>query len=117
MSQADAKSFVERAANDDELRRDVMGELSHLAESTPKRLVKLGASNGLSFTETELAEALSAPRGGAVEELSDTDLAAVTGGSLPRIQVTTAVYNAWMAALKATADSKGQIQGELARFR
>jgi hypothetical protein len=113
MSQADATSFVERALNDDSLRRDVMDELRHLAEGTPRRLIELGASHGLSFTETELTEAMAAPQSGAVGELGDSELDAVAGG----IQIATQAYQAWFTCLKSCADSKGQVQGELARFR
>ncbi len=36
---------------------------------------------------------------------------------LAKIQIATQAYQAWFTALKSTADSKGQVQGELARFR
>ena len=39
-------------------------------------------------------------------ELSDEELDGVSGG-----------YQAWFTCLKSCADSKGQVQGELARFR
>ena len=115
MSQADAKSFVERALNDDNLRRDVMDELRHLAEGTPKRLVELGASRGLIFTDTELTEAMAAAPQSGSAELGDSELDAVAGGSV--VQAVTQAYQAWFTCLKSCADSKGQIQGELARFR
>ena len=38
-------------------------------------------------------------------------------GLLAKIQVATQAYQTWMTCLKSSADSKGQIQGELARFR
>ena len=38
-------------------------------------------------------------------------------GLLARIQIATQAYQAWMTCLKSCADSKGQVQGELARFR
>ena len=38
-------------------------------------------------------------------------------GLLTKIQIATQAYQAWMTALKSAADSKGQVQGELARFR
>jgi predicted ribosomally synthesized peptide with nif11-like leader len=114
MSQADAKSFVERALEDDNLRRQVMDELRHLAEGTPRRLIELGASHGLSFTDAELTEAMAAAsQGSAVGELSDSDLDAVAGGNV----LASSVYAAWFTCLKSCADSKGQVQGELARFR
>ena len=116
MSQADAKAFVERAISDDNLRRDVMDELRHLAEGTPNRLVEIGASQGLRFTDSELTEAVAtAPQIGSGGELSERDLDAVAGGSI--LQVATQAYQAWFTCLKSCADSKGQVQGELARFR
>ena len=42
-------------------------------------------------------------------ELSDAALDQVAGGF--------AAYMAWFTCLKSCADSKGQVQGELARFR
>lgn len=42
------------------------------------------------------------------DELSEADLEAVAGGT---------TYQAWFTCLKSCADSKGQVQGELARFR
>jgi hypothetical protein len=38
-------------------------------------------------------------------------------GLLAKIQIATQAYQAWFTALKSAADSKGQVQGELARFR
>ena len=112
MSQADAKSFVVCAIEDDKLRRDVMNELRHLADGTPGRLVELGASRGLRFTQTELTEALAALQSGPGEELGDSELDAVAGGILYA-----GALQAWFTCLKSCADSKGQVQQELARFR
>ena len=36
---------------------------------------------------------------------------------LAKIQIATQAYQAWFTCLKSCADSKGQVQGELARFR
>ena len=38
-------------------------------------------------------------------------------GLLAKIQIATQAYQAWFTCLKSCADSKGQVQGELARFR
>ena len=38
-------------------------------------------------------------------------------GLLMKIQIATQAYQAWFTCLKSCADSKGQVQGELARFR
>ena len=38
-------------------------------------------------------------------------------GLLVKIQIATQAYQAWFTCLKSCADSKGQVQGELARFR
>ena len=48
-------------------------------------------------------------------ELPEAALDQVTGGSM--ILQAVQAYQAWMLCLKSCADSKGQIQGELARFR
>jgi hypothetical protein len=46
------------------------------------------------------------PKAAQAAELSDQELDEVSGG-----------YQAWFTCLKSCADSKGQVQGELARFR
>jgi hypothetical protein len=38
-------------------------------------------------------------------------------GLLAKIQIATQAYQAWFTCLKSCADSKGQVQGELSRFR
>ena len=35
----------------------------------------------------------------------------------PPVTVTTTAFQSWFTCLKSCADSKGQVQGELARFR
>jgi hypothetical protein len=48
-------------------------------------------------------------------ELKPEEIEVVAGGNV--IQVATQAYQALMTCLKSCADSKGQVQAELARFR
>jgi hypothetical protein len=80
MSQADASSFVERAAKDVAFGREVSRELQQGAVTSLQRLVELGVRHGMSFTEAELTGALTGWRKANQEELSDTELDAVAGG-------------------------------------
>jgi predicted ribosomally synthesized peptide with nif11-like leader len=80
MSQQEARTFLERFATDDTLRREVLKTLEGDGEASPSRLVQLGAGQGLTFTVEELAEAWQAWRKSGVAELTDRDLDAVAGG-------------------------------------
>ena len=81
MSQADAKSFLERVTKNEAVRRDVMSKLQESAESTPQQLIQLGAQHGLTFTETELADAWKESQSTDQRALSDSELDGVTGGT------------------------------------
>ena len=80
MSQADARSFVERVATSEAFRRDLMIELQGGAETSPQQLIELGGRHGLTFTASELADVLTGLKPGH-ELLSDTELEAVSGGA------------------------------------
>ena len=78
MSRQDARSFVERVANDAEFRRLV----SPAAETRDaERVIAVGAEHGLRFTASELDEAVNEQRfGHGTGELSDRQLEGVAGG-------------------------------------
>ena len=78
MSREDARSFVERVANDAEFRRLV----SPAAETRDaERVIAIGAQHNLRFTASELDEAANEQRFGAgTRELSDSQLEGVAGG-------------------------------------
>ena len=80
MSQADARSFVERVATSEAFRRDLMIELQAGAETSPQQLIELGGRQGLTFTASELADVLSDLKPGH-ELLGDAELQAVSGGA------------------------------------
>jgi hypothetical protein len=80
MSQADAKSFVDRMGADEALRRDLIGELEGGSEISSQRLAALGARHGLTFTVAELDGALAEWRKTNQAELSESALQAVSGG-------------------------------------
>ena len=79
MSQADARSFVDRIPANQQLGQE-LSELSERADVSPDQLVELGARQGLTFTATELAEVVSERRK-AGQELGDAELDAVSGGA------------------------------------
>ena len=78
MSQEDARSFLERVANDPEVHRLV----SAAAQSRDaERVVTIGAQHDLRFTASELDEAvIEQSFGPGKAELSDAQLEAVAGG-------------------------------------
>ena len=80
MSQADARSFVERVATSEAFRRDLMSELQGGAETSPQQLIEVGGRHGLTFTANELADVLSALKPGH-DHLSETELEAISGGA------------------------------------
>jgi hypothetical protein len=82
MSQADARTFLERFAASDSLRRDVLKTLEGDAKAPFSGLVQLGAKQGLTFTVEEFAEAWPAWQGSGGAELSDRDLDGVAGGAM-----------------------------------
>ena len=78
MSQEDARSFLERVANDPEVRRLV----SAAAQARDaERLVAIGAQHDLRFSTRELDEAVNEQHfGRGARELSDSQLEGVAGG-------------------------------------
>ena len=79
MSQADARSFVDRIPANQQLGQE-LSELSERADVSPDQLVELGTRQGLTFTANELAEAVSERRK-VGQELGDAELDAVAGGA------------------------------------
>jgi hypothetical protein len=49
--------------------------------------------------------------------MSATEFSAADSMTAPETETTTIAYSSWFTCLKSCADSKGQVQGELARFR
>ena len=80
MSQTDARSFVERIAEDEALRRDVIGALNGNAEKAAQEMIELGSRQGLSFTTAEIGEAVAEWQRNHPAELSESALEAVSGG-------------------------------------
>jgi len=80
MSQTDAKSFLERVAKNEEFRQNLMSELA-TADGSPQQLIEAGSRDGLTFTESELAEALAERQNASQVELGETELEAVSGGT------------------------------------
>ena len=81
MSQPDARSFVERIAEDEALRRELTGALNGNAEKAAEEIVALGNLRGLSFTAAEIGEAVAEWQKNLPRELSDSALEAVSGGT------------------------------------
>jgi predicted ribosomally synthesized peptide with nif11-like leader len=104
MSQVDAKSFLERVTRDPGLRQAAVTELEGKTESTPQRLIELGAQHGLTFTETELVDAWKEFQSTDQRALSDSELDGVTGG-------TKALPKLLEAAIKGKVFKKVEIHG------
>ena len=86
MSQADAKSFLERVVRDPALRQAAMTELGGKTAPTSRRVIELGGRHGLIFNEAELRTAWEEQQrsmGGSEvsgAELDDAELDSVSGG-------------------------------------
>ena len=110
MSQADAKSFLERAATSETFHRDLLSELqAGTDDRSPERLIQLGARCGLSFTESELAAALADSQKTSRDELSDAELETVSGGYLPMARPWDELMSALSNLLRKTSETSSTI--------
>ena len=81
MSQTDAKSFLERVAKNEEFLSEPDERACELSTDLPEQLIEAGSRDGLTFTESELAEALAERQNASQVELGETELEAVSGGT------------------------------------
>ncbi len=117
MSQADARLFLERVAENDAFRQSVTLALQEGAERDPQRLVQLGDRHGLSFTEAELAAATTEWLKPSNVELGDAELEAVAGGTGLRASLQAAVNAVMLMSEILTNISQAKKETESAIVR
>jgi predicted ribosomally synthesized peptide with nif11-like leader len=113
MSRENARTFLERLEHDPTLRKESAVVLE--ADATVEQVLAIASSHGLSFTASELTEAMrdrGPGSGTARSELTDADLEGVAGGMTDKramlFDMLRAIIDKYNETAKATIQTLGR---------